>query len=432
VTPERDVVVVGAGYAGITAARDLCEWGLDVVIGEAGGRAAQASLPGYDGVIELGPSVFSHEYEHNLVREIERYGIAFEPHVRPEQTPLFLTGGELRDETPVPADELEGLDRAWRSVAEAARRIDPRRPLDLQPLADLDISAAEFFAPLELGPATLDFLTASLAPFFGSFDSSSVLHYLEKLACYDGKPQGLANHRSHQFSNDTEELLRAMLEQAAPDLRLASAVVAIEHDDGGVAVTSADGERITARACVFTPPKLAPVLAGIEFSPPLGAAKQALLALANESRSYRINFVVENIPPAVTCIGHPAPLSVIWTVAELGGGRYLCAGAGSAHVEAIDPTTLDAAQAAIAVFCPQARVLASVAHDWVADPLTNGAGTVRPAGAWLGSRALLRQREGRLVFAGSDLAETPFANFLDGAIASGGVAAAEVRTLLGV
>jgi monoamine oxidase len=54
---RADVVVVGAGLAGLTAARDLAAAGTDVVVvearGRAGGRVEQTRLP--DGrLVQLG------------------------------------------------------------------------------------------------------------------------------------------------------------------------------------------------------------------------------------------------------------------------------------------------------------------------------------------------------------------------------------------
>jgi hypothetical protein len=97
---------------------------------------------------------------------------------------------------------------------------------------------------------------------------------------------------------------------------------------------------------------------------------------------------------------------------------------------AIAPDDLPAVEAALRVYAPEARVLATRSHDWVGDPWARGGWMVRPPG-WRDAQtqALLARPHQRVLMAGSDIAPE-FSGWIAGAIASGRQAAADARTML--
>ena len=76
-TEPLDAVVIGAGFAGLVAARDLIEAGHRVVVLEArdraGGRTYSDTFPGTDVVIDLGAEWFDPARHHFMAAEVERY-----------------------------------------------------------------------------------------------------------------------------------------------------------------------------------------------------------------------------------------------------------------------------------------------------------------------------------------------------------------------
>ncbi len=85
---------------------------------------------------------------------------------------------------------------------------------------------------------------------------------------------------------------------------------------------------------------------------------------------------------------------------------------------AIDAADRGAVQAAMDTILPGYEVLDATAHDWLGDPYARGTWAIHRPGWYTRFHAEMRRPEGRVVLAGSDLANG-WAGFMDGAIESG-------------
>jgi monoamine oxidase len=110
-----DVVVVGAGIAGLTAARELVRQGATVMILEAreraGGRIASERPPGWHRTIELGAE-FVHGGSEAFMALVREAGLKTQPI---PSTHWFFQDGKLRR-----------LDDAFERIDAALRKIGPR------------------------------------------------------------------------------------------------------------------------------------------------------------------------------------------------------------------------------------------------------------------------------------------------------------------
>ena len=140
--------------------------------------------------------------------------------------------------------------------------------------------------------------------------------------------------------------------------------------------------------------------------------------------------IVDGIPPAPLCVG-PGPLQMIVTIRKLANGAWLLSGFGDGQGR--DPTNLETAQDGLAFFFPEGRVIASDAHDWNHDPWFDGTYRIEAPGRAHVFPRIMDGPEGRVFFAGSDMAMSVFRSiWMEGAIESGHLSAEKVAALLRV
>ena len=303
-TGSYDAIVVGAGFAGISTARDLADVGISVCLLEAsdriGGRTYTRRFRGREDLIELGGAWINRDLQPNIRREVERYGISTASDDAPDHA-TFLTGGVLRA-TPTPVSGFGELERAWLHLYDAAKRISTAAPVHEQPVRDLDVSADQFFAPLNLSQSTRDLVYAILAGYVGTDPArASMLTVIAQTAAFGGSPYGFYGALKERFVGGTRELLKSMVDGSDFELRLSTRVKRIDQTASEVRVSATSGAQFTARACVVAVPTN--VIRHVEFSPRLSPEKESALAESHVSRAYKVTMLAENLPSRPIAIG---------------------------------------------------------------------------------------------------------------------------------
>ena len=142
-TEAVDIIVVGAGFAGLVAARDLGQRGARVVVLEArdriGGRAFYGQFPGAGRSVELGGAWFDAAWQTPMREEADRYGAEITD-ATPYQTTRWFTGGELRSGLPVGRWEGGELEKTLFEITLAARSLATATPEQLR-AHDIPVSA---------------------------------------------------------------------------------------------------------------------------------------------------------------------------------------------------------------------------------------------------------------------------------------------------
>ena len=423
-----DVIVIGGGFAGLIATRDLHEQGRRVLLLEArdrlGGRAHFQTFPGTDKAVELGGTWVMPHYMTEIGREIERYNWQLTGSEVDSIEFLWQFGDDDKSAFPIAPGDRYALERALFQIGLDARRIDTRRPRNQQDLADLDVSVADYLRRMDLPQRVFELIAAYARIGAGAaVEDWSALMALSLVAAYDNSPYAWFASVTTRFRDGTAEPV-ATLSQAAEDIKTGAVVTAVEQSASDVTVTLEDGSQYTAEAVVLAVP--VPLWSTLSFSPPLSAAKQEAAAKSHAGRMGKVWVMIEDMDQNISSFGPDTDLLLLQTEYRA-DGKSLLVGFVSPPNE-LDVSDHDAVVRAVHQHIPGAKVVSSFAHDWSHDPFARGSWMVNPVGQLSCHGSDLRAPEGRLLFAGSDIA-TRWIGWIDGAVETGRIAATEANDL---
>lgn len=436
-TAEVDVLIIGAGFAGLTAARELAAQGRTVRLVDArdriGGRTWCAE--GLGRTLELG-GTWVHWTQPHVWAEMRRYGIGVVPSPEPVRA-WWPEGGRIIEGEP--ATLLERLDAPNRALLAESRALFPR-PFDPlgghAPLAAIDQAdtrtVGEAIALLDLDQDARTLLeTFWSLNFNGSIHDGAYTQALRWVALTSGDwAVNFEACASYKIDGGTAALAEAILADADVELQLETRVdaLAIEGDGPAATVraTTADGGAITARRAIVTLPLHA--LRHVRFEPELPAGVRAGIAQGQAGLGTKVWFRLVGVTEPFVAFGESDwPLNFLQGEYPDGDGIVVI-GFGP-DASALESSDLGAVQDAVRRILPDAVVEAIAGHDWTADSLSGETWPMHRPGFLTESLAAFQEGAGPIRFAGADVADG-WGGFIDGAIESGLAAAARVRTEL--
>ncbi|WP_277985685.1 flavin monoamine oxidase family protein [Nocardioides glacieisoli] len=442
------VVIVGAGLAGLSAARELQRAGDEVVVLEArdrvGGRVEGGVLAGHP--IELG-GTWIGEGHSEMYALVDELGLTtFPTHNEPGRLLVQLgrtralvegTKGAVPRLNPVAlADLAQGMARFDR----LARSVDPAQPWAHPKAKLLDGQTFETWIrrTLHTPGGRAYFRVATEALFSADAADLSLLHALfyavsnvdlETLLAVD---RGAQKDRVRGGSVQVAERMAAGL-----DVRLHAAVGLVEHDHRGVAVTTRGGDVTAAdRAVIALPPTLA---GRLRYDPVLPAWRDQLTqklpagTVAKTFAAYPTPFWREDGLNGQVA-GDVGPVKVTFDISPPGGEVGILLG----FVEGGDARRwqrLDEAErrrsvleCLVGYFGDRAATpLAYVEKDWSAEEFTRGCyGAHFAPGVWTGFGEALRPPVGHIHWAGAEYA-VEWNGYMEGAVRSGRATALALR-----
>jgi pseudooxynicotine oxidase len=431
---DFDVIVIGAGFAGCTASRELAKAGYRVLVLEArnriGGRTFSSEVEGHQ--FEFG-GTWIHWSQPHVWAEMTRYafGVIASTGANPDNTALLSEGRLVQ----APASEV------WPKLAAAMTRfcdVDgqdgrtvfprPHDPFFSDAIAAYDgMSLQDRLNALNLPPLERDLVAAQLAinchndPRLGGF-----LDQLKWWALGDFDMGRLFDKLAvYKIAGGTGALARAILDDGKAELRLSTPVKSVVQRNHQTVVTTTDGETFTARATIVAVPLN--VLASIAFTPGLPAARAAAAAQGHTGAGTKCYIKIrQKVGNWMGQAPYPYPISLAWTDTQMDDGTLIVA---FGPPKGMDINDERGVEAALRGLLPDASVEAVFGYQWEDDPFSRGTWCWYRPGMLTRYLRDLQEPSGALFFAGSDQAKG-WRGFIDGAIESGFSAARQARSHL--
>ncbi|MCH7616346.1 MAG: flavin monoamine oxidase family protein [Chloroflexi bacterium] len=443
------VIVVGAGFAGITAARELSKRGVDVVVLEArdrvGGRVWTQKHNGY--WVDVGGQWTGPGQDH--IRALgDEMGVKSFPTWPDGEHLQYSEGlGLRRHAGAAPDDDAETMGKLVQAIMafdQLAQDVPLQAPWETPDAQRLDGMTVQTWIDenIDSERAREGMRTAIEAVFAAEPHEVSLLHGLFYAKSGNGffnliSTEGGA--QADRFDGGAGTVAELAAKGLGDAIWLSCPVRTITQDNGSITV-SGDDFAVTGKICVVTVP---PTLAGrIDYDPAMPPLRDQLTSRSPMGGVIKIHAIYdtpwwrdEGLSGRV--VSDVGPIKVIFDNSPPEGTPGMLMG----FIEGGDARRYagvdEGERRKVALDCfvryfgdRAAKPVDYIEGNWPAEQWSRGGyGAVFPAGTWVTCGQALREPVGRIHWAGTETAEA-FVGYIDGAVRSGERVVNEVLEVL--